>query len=146
MVRVQLSERQCRGSKLSRARNAERVGQATMIAASLRQFWGGAAPACRGATSPRSSVHGRPSSTGLIAGPRTESGIGCFFRWGRAATTNVTASTARATVRISMPPGAKGAAAHGIGRSRGGLSTKVHLVVDALGLPLIFEITEGQRH
>lgn len=34
----------------------------------------------------------------------------------------------------------------GIGRSRGGLSTKVHLVVDALGLPVTFEITEGQRH
>ena len=34
----------------------------------------------------------------------------------------------------------------GIGRSRGGLSTKVHLVVDAVGLPLVFEITEGQRH
>ena len=33
-----------------------------------------------------------------------------------------------------------------IGRSRGGLSTKVHLVVDALGLPLVFELTEGQRH
>ena len=42
--------------------------------------------------------------------------------------------------------GKKGAAAQGIGRSRAGLSTKVHLVVDALGLPLIFEITEGQRH
>jgi transposase len=40
----------------------------------------------------------------------------------------------------------RGAAAQGIGRSRGGLSTKVHLVVDALGLPLAFEITEGQRH
>ena len=40
----------------------------------------------------------------------------------------------------------RGAAAQGIGRSRGGLSTKVHLVVDALGLPLTFEITEGQRH
>ena len=39
-----------------------------------------------------------------------------------------------------------GAAEQGIGRSRGGLSTKVHLVVDALGLPLTFEITEGQRH
>lgn len=39
-----------------------------------------------------------------------------------------------------------GAQANGIGRSRGGLSTKVHLVVDALGLPLTFEITEGQRH
>jgi len=43
--------------------------------------------------------------------------------------------------------GAKGGAAdHGIGRSRGGLSTKIHLVVDALGLPIVFEITEGQRH
>jgi transposase len=30
--------------------------------------------------------------------------------------------------------------------SRGGLSTKVHLIVDALGLPTAFEITEGQRH
>jgi transposase len=26
------------------------------------------------------------------------------------------------------------------------LSTKVHLVVDALGLPLEFDVTEGQRH
>jgi transposase len=34
----------------------------------------------------------------------------------------------------------------GIGRSRGGATTKVHLIVDALGLPLTFEVTEGQRH
>jgi transposase len=40
----------------------------------------------------------------------------------------------------------RGGAAHAIGRSRGGPSTKVHLVVDALGLPLTFEITEGQRN
>ena len=40
----------------------------------------------------------------------------------------------------------KGAELEGIGRSRGGLSTKVHLIVDALGLPLTFKITEGQRH
>lgn len=26
------------------------------------------------------------------------------------------------------------------------MSTKVHLIVDALGLPLTFKITEGQRH
>ena len=39
-----------------------------------------------------------------------------------------------------------GPAVHGIGRSRGGATTKVHLVVDALGLPLAFEVTEGQRH
>lgn len=42
--------------------------------------------------------------------------------------------------------GKGGAENNGIGRSRGGLSTKVHLVVDALGLPLAFEITAGQRH
>jgi transposase len=42
--------------------------------------------------------------------------------------------------------GKGGSAAEGIGRSRGGLTTKVHLVVDALGLPLTFEITEGQRN
>ena len=36
----------------------------------------------------------------------------------------------------------------GVGRrgNDGGLSTKVHLVVDALGLPLTFEVTEGQHH
>jgi len=39
-----------------------------------------------------------------------------------------------------------GPAVHGIGRSRGGATTKVHLVVDALGLPLAFEVTEGNRH
>jgi transposase len=42
--------------------------------------------------------------------------------------------------------GKGGAAEQGLGRSRGGLSTKVHLVVDALRLPITFEITEGQRH
>jgi transposase len=41
---------------------------------------------------------------------------------------------------------AAGPSEHGIGGSRGGLTTKVHLVVDALGLPLVFEISEGQQH
>ena len=40
----------------------------------------------------------------------------------------------------------RGAQAQAIGRSHGGLTTKVHLVVDALGLPLDFVITEGHRH
>ena len=35
---------------------------------------------------------------------------------------------------------------HGIGRARGGATTKVHLIVDARGRPLTFEVTEGQRH
>src|ERR1700745_1465055 len=33
-----------------------------------------------------------------------------------------------------------------IGRSKGGLSTKIHLMVDALGNPLAFFLTGGQAH
>lgn len=35
---------------------------------------------------------------------------------------------------------------HGLGRSRGGLTTKLHLVTDGDGLPLGVTITPGQRH
>jgi transposase len=34
----------------------------------------------------------------------------------------------------------------GIGRSRGGLSTKIHATVDALGNPTGFHLTPGQAH
>jgi hypothetical protein len=33
-----------------------------------------------------------------------------------------------------------------IGRSKGGLGTKIHLMVDALGNPLAFFLTGGQAH
>ena len=33
-----------------------------------------------------------------------------------------------------------------IGRSRGGLTTKIHMIVDALGNPLAFTLTAGQVH
>ena len=38
----------------------------------------------------------------------------------------------------------KGGADHAIGRSRGGLSTRIHAVVDASGLPVRFVLTPGQ--
>ena len=34
----------------------------------------------------------------------------------------------------------------GLGRSRGGFSSKIHLLVDALGFPLQFILTGGERH
>ena len=34
----------------------------------------------------------------------------------------------------------------GLGRSRGGLTSKIHLIVDALGLPIDFSVTGGDRH
>ncbi len=33
-----------------------------------------------------------------------------------------------------------------MGRSRGGLTTKIHALVDADGLPITFKLTEGQAH
>jgi transposase len=38
----------------------------------------------------------------------------------------------------------KGPEARAIGRSRGGLTTKIHAVVDALGNPLRFILSPGQ--
>ena len=39
-----------------------------------------------------------------------------------------------------------GQQAQALGRSRGGFSTKIHISVDALGNPLRFLVTGGQRH
>jgi transposase len=33
-----------------------------------------------------------------------------------------------------------------MGRPRGGLTTKIHALVDACGLPILLKITEGQAH
>ncbi len=42
--------------------------------------------------------------------------------------------------------GKKGGADHCLGRSRGGLTTKIHVVVDAQGLPIRLGLTAGQTH
>ena len=39
-----------------------------------------------------------------------------------------------------------GQAAQALGKSRGGLGTKIHLCTDARGLPLRFRLTPGQTH
>lgn len=33
-----------------------------------------------------------------------------------------------------------------MGRSKGGLTNKIHALVDAHGLPILFKLTEGQAH
>jgi transposase len=46
----------------------------------------------------------------------------------------------------AMAKGKKGGADHCLGRSRGGLTTKIHVVVDAQGLPIRLGVTAGQAH
>ena len=42
--------------------------------------------------------------------------------------------------------GAQEPADHALGRSRGGLTTKIHLIVDGRGTPLGVALSAGQRH
>ena len=43
------------------------------------------------------------------------------------------------------PPGQKNRGEQALGRSRGGFSTKLHGLADALGNPLAFRLTAGQQ-
>lgn len=86
-----------------------------------------------------------------------------FVRHRNVGTQAVTQSPARATRRPTRQrhpddgqhfhPGApagcdgkKGGADHCLGRLRGGLTTKIHVVVDAQGLPIRLGLTAGQTH
>lgn len=40
--------------------------------------------------------------------------------------------------------GAKGTPCQGLGRSKGGFTTKIHLRINALGLPIAFALTGGE--
>ena len=44
-----------------------------------------------------------------------------------------------------MRPGKRRQGAEALGRSRGGFSTKIHIIVDALGNPVDFVLTGGQE-
>ena len=57
---------------------------------------------------------------------------------------NVCFSTQRLCVPTSIPLALKKAGGQEIGRSRGGLSTKLHVTVDALGNPLRVILSAGQ--
>ncbi len=53
---------------------------------------------------------------------------------------------ARSSARRRRTPVKRGADAQGLGRSRGGLSTKIHAAGDALGLPVRLIASPGQRN
>ena len=50
------------------------------------------------------------------------------------------------SARTNIAPGLKKNGKQAIGRSRGGLTTKIHALVDALGNPVELILTPGQAH
>ncbi len=57
---------------------------------------------------------------------------------------NTSLLTAPSSGHISIPPAQGGTENQAIGHSRGGLSCKIHILVDGLGNPLRFILTAGQ--
>lgn len=117
----------------------------------------------RGGTCLSASARGRRCGSGIagsvVMGPGTGSSPWCLPRPTRPVTsTGRSAWTQRSTGRISTPPpfpAAQGAGAnhmnqeleppdHAVGRSRGGLSTKIHHAVDGKGRPLAVLVGPGQ--
>src|SRR5437588_1352566 len=115
--------------------------------------------AAAGATSPRSSAPGRPSTTASISGAAPACGTrSCAdskpARWAVTRSTgNCSASTAPSSGRTSRPPGGEKKNPppgepedHALGRSQGGFGTKLHLICDGEGTPIAVAVGPGQEH
>lgn len=150
-------------SRCCRRRWAVLVDRSGMTGGSWRGSFSGTGAGCRGVTSRRNSARGRHcgNDTGAIAA--TGRGIGCSrscwswltrlglligrCRWTpRSTVLTSTQRTCLATqgdlsnytnLRLEPPD-------HGIGRSRGGLSTKIHALTDGKGRPLVLLVAPGQ--
>lgn len=95
------------------------------------------------------ALWGFPGSTSAPFALEQDGGVGTRFR-GFVARRGQRIPDDRFDHRSSPPAqlgGKRGAPkSQAIGRSRGGLSTKIHTTVDALGNPTSFHLTPGQAH
>jgi transposase len=117
------------------------------IAGSSKRCSIATAPASPGAICRSDWATGRIPIAGSAGGPKPGSGKKSSHISPAMPTTSMRCSTAPSCGRIStalaLP---KKHDDQAIGRSRGGLSTKIHALVDALGNPLAFLLTAGQTH
>ena len=97
-----------------------------------------------GAISHRSSANGTACGSASGDGPRRECGSTLWRLWQRIPILNQSSSMERLSGRNNMRPEEKGDPTTAIGRSRGGLSTKIHIAVDALGNVLRLLYTAGR--
>ncbi|MFK8847514.1 IS5 family transposase [Streptomyces sp. Ac-502] len=101
---------------------------------------------------PERTAPGTRCTPGFAGGPWTARSSGCSRpprrrRTQLATSTGSCRSTPPWSVPTSMPPGPeKGLRSPGLGRSRGGLTSKIHLACDALGRPLAFTVTGGNTN
>lgn len=125
-------------------------------AAPLRPSPGSTAPTRPGVTCQMNSVRSRPLTTGCSDGLSTAPGNGSWLPFWPRRTLSTTSAGRCRSIRpssepISTPPEhSEGAAGrqepvdHALGRSCGGLSTKIHLAADGRARPLAFTATADQ--
>ena len=123
-----------------------RARPAATTGCSSRACSGSCAPARRGATCRRCSATGTASSAASAAG--AEGRLVAHLR-GDVGRSGLRVPDRRLHHR-PRPPARSGGEKGGsedqaIGRSRGGLSTKIHMAVRGLGCPVRFTLTAGQR-
>src|SRR5215472_6069392 len=117
------------------------------IVALSRQCCTGTVRESHGAICRSASATGRIRTGGSAAGPKPAYGSASLRTWQPMAITNTRGSTAPSCGLINTAPAlSKKAEDQALGRSRGGLSTKIHALVDALGNPLRLLLTPGQAH
>src|SRR5471032_1259309 len=122
-------------------------GATARITACLsRRYCGWPVRVARGETCRRSSAHGTAFMSALPAGPTSRYGRIFSRCCARMPTSRRSISTAPLCVPISMRPVPRKKGEQALGRSRGGLSTKIHACVEGLGQLARFILTAGQVH
>jgi Transposase DDE domain len=85
----------------------------------------------------------RRCTSALPAGPCAGCGIKCFAPWFGMPTTNICCLTPPSCEPTSKRRRGERGADAALGRSRGGLTTKIHLLCNGLGQPVDFVVTAG---
>src|SRR5215813_14666172 len=117
------------------------------IVALSRRCCTGTVQEYHGATCRSASATGRIRTGGSAAGPKPAYGSASLSIWQPMAITNTLMIDSTIVRAHQHSAGAlKKVEDQALGRSRGGLTTKIHALVDALGNPLRFLLTPGQAH
>lgn len=127
-----------------RARQAIPAVRPRTIGVSSRPFFGSCVPVARGAIYPPNSGIGIEHSYASPVGARKAFGRVWPRPCGAMRTWSACSLTPRSYVPTSIRQAPKKAGFQEIDRSRGGLTTKLHVAVDALGNPLRVILSAGQ--
>jgi len=120
---------------------------AVTTACSSRRCSTAIAPVSPGVTCRSAVVTGRMSIAASPAGPTRVCGRPSSSGSPPTPLMSTRRSTAPSRAPTNTAPAPKKAGeAQAVGRSRGGLSTKIHALVDALGNPIGFHLTGGEAH